>query len=921
MKKDYKRNWRFRFKTVVLVGSMLFAGSSFAQLSGSYTIDAGGSGDFTSFTALADTLTSDGVSGPVVVDVVASSGPYSEWVVFEDASGASATNTITINGNGEKITYTGTSSRSQVITFSDADYYTVDNLVIENTTTNYGRCVQIRDVSTYITINDCELTMPNLTAIYTASTYILLGNGTNTSVYTYANAAEYCVISNNVTSAPVNYGPYWGIFSADVNNNSDTKGNIIDNNEIKNFAYYGIRTYYVDAGSVISNNNIHNTGATTNYTQYGIYAYQYYSGGMTITGNKIHDLRNGLTSTKYGLYYYGYYAVNGTSPALIANNVIDISGGGTVYGMYIYGPYSEQVDVINNTINLMKEPGQNSTGTVYPMYAGYINGTVQNNIIYCDFNKTAGNMYGIFGYDAGALGGTSVFINNDIHLEDVTGGGNVNYADYAGPTYATFDDMTGAFGTDWYNEPVSFVNRSSGDYRITKFGLCNLGVPFTGVTTDIEGITRSITTPDIGATEFDLDFSGSSIDFITNATECGNFSKEIGITIKNENTFPVSDIPVAYEINGGTIVSEIVPGPIAGGASYSYTFANVPTFNTSGTNLVEAYLDGNDDNPGNNSNSYSFIIESSPAGGDLFLSTQFDGYFNSGSLGDPDATVKTYVSVYDISRPTKFSTSGPGPYSYVVTATTVGGGADVTSQGFGILGGSPEKLTINPEISLAGETIWMEIEVTDIGTGCDSAFGRYLYVPHTPVPSFDATDICLGDIAQFKNTSTLGGVNYIITDWDFNDPNAAITDDNSDILNGFWEYSTYGSGVVVEMTVANGVYPKFEYGTSHTINVTPKPEIDFKVLNACEGTPVSIINSTTISNGDLITYSWDFGGEYTSTSSNPSYTFATPGQRKITLNASASGCDASLTKNAYQFEMPIADFSSVGSCNFVDVEF
>jgi len=223
-------------------------------------------------------------------------------------------------------------------------------------------------------------------------------------------------------------------------------------------------------------------------------------------------------------------------------------------------------------------------------------------------------------------------------------------------------------------------------------------------------------------------------------------------------------------------------------------------------------------------------------------------------------------------------------------------------------------------MSLAGETIFMEINVEDNVTGCDTSFGRWLYVPHTPVASFDAQNICLGDVAQFKNTSTLAGTSFITTMWDFNDP-SGTTEDNSDIKDGFWEYEAYGSGVVVSMTVANGLYPKFQYTTTRTVDVTPKPVLDFKVLNACEGIAISVINNTTLPVAGTLNYDWDFGGEYTSIADAPSYTFATPGQREITLVASANGCDASLTKNAYQFEMPVADFSSLGECNFVPVDF
>jgi PKD repeat protein len=258
-------------------------------------------------------------------------------------------------------------------------------------------------------------------------------------------------------------------------------------------------------------------------------------------------------------------------------------------------------------------------------------------------------------------------------------------------------------------------------------------------------------------------------------------------------------------------------------------------------------------------------------------------------------------------------------YTYSLKATN-NFGIDVTASGFPYTA-LAEDFTVDPATTLAGDTIFMELSVLDANTGCDTSFGRWIYVPHTPVASFDASNICLGDLAQFKNTSTLAGADYIVTKWEFEDPDASITDDNSDIKDGFWQYSTYGSGVIVEMTVANGLYPKFEYSTTNTINITPVPVIDFKLLNACEGVPINMLNSTTLSSSDPITYTWDFGGVGTSTLENPSYTFATPGIREVTVVASANGCESTLTKNAYQFEKPIASFTNTGECNFVDVAF
>ena len=920
MKKNYKRNWLFKFKSAFVMAFFLFSGTAMAQLSGTYTIDKGSSAstsNFTSFRSFASAV-SKGVTGPVTVNVVKGSGPYSEWVEFGNISGTSSTNTITVNGNGNKITYRGTSSRSAVVTFSSTDYFTFDNVVVENTGSSYGRCVQIRNVSTYVTVSNCKLDMPNMTSTSSRNCYMLLGNGSNYSVYSYANAAENCVIKNNVTSSRTNYGPYWGIFAAGPRYNSSTKFNTFDNNEIKDFYYYGIRTYYEKEGTTITNNLVHNTGHTRSGTMYGIYAYQYYSaGGFNISGNKVYNLRRTSTSGKFGIYFYAYRG-NGSKTSLISNNVVELSGSSYMYGIYVYQVYSSfSTNIYHNTVAFTKETGVSNRSTLYGLYTGYMNGNVKNNIVYANIDKTSGTTYGIYGFSGtGTLGGPSTFDNNNIHIDDV--GGTKYYARYNN-TYPTFKDLVGGFGTNWYNKRVSFVDaRKTQNYAISSFGLCNKGVPV-GVATDVDGNTRSKTKPDLGATEFKLDLSSVPITQKRLLTACGGYTDTVRLSIKNENVFPLEDIPVSYDVNGSGKVTEQIPS-IDAGATVNFKFTKLVTYNKPGLNRLNLYIGEEDDDATNDTTGKTVQITSTATGGSLAQGSTFEGYFEAGTELEPDAIAAPYTNEYNISRPNKYSSTAPGAdYSYTMTATDQNG-IDVSTAGFSYTA-LAESFSVMPEDSLAGRSITLDIKVSDANTGCDTTITRMMYVPHTPKPSFNSNDICLGDVAQFKNTSTLKGSGYMLTKWEFDDPDPAVTDDNSDIKDGFWKYTTYGSDVMVEMTVSNGVYPKFQYVDVDTIVVTPKPVVDFKVLNACEGSPITVKNNTTLPVTSTITYDWDFAGEYTTTDVDPKHTFTTPGQRKITVTATANGCFASLTKNAYQFEMPTASFSSEGECNFVNVDF
>src|SRR5947208_2207501 len=102
-----------------------------AALSGVYTIDNTAPSsitNYTSFTAFANDLNSFGVTGPVIVNVI-SNTVFNEQINFNQATGISATNSVTINGNGSTLTYSATLATAlHTMLLSGADYMTFNNL-------------------------------------------------------------------------------------------------------------------------------------------------------------------------------------------------------------------------------------------------------------------------------------------------------------------------------------------------------------------------------------------------------------------------------------------------------------------------------------------------------------------------------------------------------------------------------------------------------------------------------------------------------------------------------------------------------------------------------------------------------------------------------------------------------------------------
>ncbi|MDC0105338.1 hypothetical protein OAJ52_05110, partial [Bacteroidia bacterium] len=243
MTKVYNRNWLFgKINLIAVLGALLVAGSASAQLSGTYTINSGAAtsgSNYASFTALSTALQASGVSGAVTINVVAASGPYSEQFYLDEITGSSATNTITINGNGEEIR-----ANSPIIELEGTDFITFDDLVIEQTGSVDDKMFLAYDDVESVTIQNCELIASSGEAYgsypgYYTSAYIWFGN----------NAFYYSAVSDETKDINIENNKLW-------------KGNSSVNGIGKNFGIYvaNASSYTSDQNIEISGNDIQDIG-------------------------------------------------------------------------------------------------------------------------------------------------------------------------------------------------------------------------------------------------------------------------------------------------------------------------------------------------------------------------------------------------------------------------------------------------------------------------------------------------------------------------------------------------------------------------------------------------------------------------------------------------------------------------------------
>ncbi len=515
------------------VGPVTFTTACASTMSGTYTINGASptaGTNFNSFSDAAAELNACGISGPVTINVV--EGTYSERVIFDDITGASAVNTVVIQADASntlpaEITSAATlAADNYVVQFNNSSWVTLDGITVSGTGATYSTAVEFMGANSNITIENCILNSNTVTTTSTNHAVVY----DNTAV---ANKSDSISIIGN----DINNGSY-GIYLYGVSTTNLETGHVVSDNIIQNFYNYGMRLYYQD-GAMISGNEI--TSGTVYSTVYGIY--NGYSDNSTVKENIIKVYG---TSTNYGIYNY-YNDASAIAPNLIANNMISCIGNtGTTYGIYPFNNY--YTDIVYNSINVTGGSATAGRG----MYLNssttgtYGNVNVQNNNV-----VNSGSGYA-FEVSSGAvtLGYVTSSDYNNIYATGATVArvNNSNYADLAGYQAAV---MT----MDQNSVSVDPLYYSPTDLHALSAGIDGMASAFSGVTTDIDGDPRAIS-PDIGADEFTPPTCTPSSGFVANPIYAD--SATVSWVAGPGATFNLEYGPIGFARGAGTLVTGIV---------------------------------------------------------------------------------------------------------------------------------------------------------------------------------------------------------------------------------------------------------------------------------------------------------------------------------------------------------------------------
>lgn len=378
-------------KTSVLLIVALFFTALHIQaqsLNGNYTVDPKGGGDFKTFNELEKSLRTNGISGPVTVDVLP--GTYTERVTFSSVPGLSAKNPIVIQGDDPAttlLTYNTTSSSDRsVVRIQNLSYFTFRDIGVKSTGTSYGWGIHVYSSGTQVEEVQVINCISEVRVIGSSNYVPILFNGSLTSYSSSNRPFRNCKVDSCET-----VGGWVGIMFASNRNSTTAVGNKVLNTYVTDYYYYGM---YLNSlyGFEVSGCTIEG-GSTTSAAAVGI---QFFNN--TSSGTRVIRLNNNLIDHpgRYGIYLASAQGGNSATVASqrgqMFNNMIIMDGAySDTKGIYTTSTYSGYFDIWHNSVVIEKSNSNKTSACIY--FQGNYCSIMNNNLAYLASSGSAVPLY------------------------------------------------------------------------------------------------------------------------------------------------------------------------------------------------------------------------------------------------------------------------------------------------------------------------------------------------------------------------------------------------------------------------------------------------------------------------------------------------------------------------------------------------
>jgi len=192
--------------------------------------------------------------------------------------------------------------------------------------------------------------------------------------------------------------------------------------------------------------------------------------------------------------------------------------------------------------------------------------------------------------------------------------------------------------------------------------------------------------------------------------------------------------------------------------------------------------------------------------------------------------------------------------------------------------------------------------IVTTNVGCTDTATQTITIHPMPVADFSADSVCFGLETTFTDLSTVstGAINGHA--WLFGGGQGS---ENSDPT---FEFPAAGyTNVTLTVSTALGCSD----AVTRAIRVYVLPEPQFAAFDTCAGKQIQFTNQSSIDEGAIATYGWNFGNGSTSNATNAQHTYLLHGTYNVKLTATSNfGCSDSIAHQIEVYALPVPAFTT-----------